>query len=418
MAIFQSLRRWFGNPGSTGQHEGEQLTEPLTRAHPSAVRVYNVDSALQVSAVWACVELITDNISSLPIFVYEKEDENGNKNLARDSKLWLLLHTSPNRRHTPMEFWQFMVMNYLLRGNAYAKIVRDASGSAIELWPLAADQVIVKVLPDKSIVYEYTYEGQIFVYAEQTIFHWRDKGNGAVGMSRLDFMRSSVDVAVKAQDHAGRTFSKSGKRPGVFMIDKLLTDVQREAIRKNYAGLVEGANDDLLVLELGAKFESLGMSPADIQLLESRRFSVEDIARWFGVPSTLINDTAKTTTWGTGITEMVQGFYKFRLRTILESIEQAIERRIFTPRERELYTVEFSLNGFLRGSLNERLDTGSKAVQNGLLTRNEWRQTENLPKQNGADVLTVQSNLIPLDKLGQVITPGDANNAAQDPTAQ
>jgi HK97 family phage portal protein len=272
----------------------------------------------------------------------------------------------------------------------------------------------VKVLSDGSIIYEYNYDGVVTIYDARSILHWRDKGNGIIGMSRLDFMRSSVGVAIAAQNHTESSYRKSGKRPGVLLIDKLLTKEQREKIRENYAGLVEGANDDLLVLEAGAKFEPLSLSPADMQLLDTRRFAVEDIARWFGVPSVMINDTAKTTTWGTGIEQLIEGFYKFRLRPMLESLEQAIDRRVFTPRQRERYVAEFSLDAILRGSFKDRLTAASTAVQNGLMTRNEWRQMENLPPMDGGDLLTVQLALAPLDKLpgspGNPL-PGGAQNA-------
>jgi HK97 family phage portal protein len=298
-----------------------------------------------------------------------------------------------------MEFWQFMTMNFILRGNAYARVVRNAAGEAIELLPLSSDQVEVEVDSTGKVIYKYSFEGKIIVYDERSILHWKDKGNGIYGMSRLDYMRSSVGVAISSQNHTEQGYRKSGRRPGVFMIDKLLTQEQREKIRKNYSGLVEGSDDDLLVLEAGAKFEPLSLSPADLQLLDTRKFAVEDIARWFGVSSVMINDTAKTTTWGTGITELIEGFYKFRLRPMLEGLEQAIERRVLTPGQREKYTVEFSLDAILRGSFRDRLEAASTAVNNGLMTRNEYRQLENLPPKDGGDILTVQLALTNLENL-------------------
>lgn len=399
--FYQSLRRFFGNIGSTGQQEGIQYTEPFTKVYKTTTPDLGIDGALQVSAVWSAVELLTDNVASLPLFVYNRtNDAAGNKTMARGTQIWKLLHERPNIRHTPMEFWQYMVMNYMLRGNAYARKIFNSSGEVIELWPWSADQVEVEVMPDRSVIYKYSYEGKVAVYDEKSVFHWRDKGNGVVGMSRLDFMRNTVGIAIEAQNHTQNTFRAGGKRPGVFMIDKLLNAEQREKIRSNYKGLVEGSEDDLLVLEAGAKFEPLSMTPADLQVLDTRRFSVEDIARWFGVPSVLINDTAKTTTWGTGISQLIEGFYKFRLRPMLESLEQTIDLRVMTPRQRELYTAEFSLDALLRGSAKERLDNGAVAVQNGLMTRNEWRQLENLPPMAGGEVLTAQVNLAPLESLG------------------
>ena len=398
--FYQSIRRLFGNIGSTGQQDGIQYTEPFVKVYEQTPD-YGIDGALQVSAVWSAIELLTDNIASLPLFVYERATgPDGHKNLARDTDIFKLLHDNPNMRHTTMELWQFLTMNFLLRGNAYARLDRNSAGEVIQIWPLSSDQVEIEVLRDNTVVYKYMYDGRMMVYASDSIFHWRDKGNGVIGMSRLDYMRSSLNVAVQAQNHTANVFRKSAKRPGVFMIDKLLTAEQRDSIRQNYRGLTEGNDDDLLVLEAGAKFEPLNMTPADVQLLETRKYSVEDIARWFGIPGALINDTNKTTTWGTGIDQLIQGFYKFRLRPMLESLEQAIERRILTPRQREVYTVEFNLDAILRGSLKDRLETGSQAVQNGLMTRNEWRQLENLPPMVGADELTAQVNLMPVQMLG------------------
>jgi HK97 family phage portal protein len=399
--IFQSLRRWFGNVGSTGQQDGIQYSEPFQRVYDTRT-VYGTDGALQVSAVWACIELLADNIASLPCFVYERMDgPMGHKELARDTQLWTLLHDNPNRYQTPMEFWQYMIMNFLLRGNAYARLVRGTNNEVIEMLPMSADQIEVELLRDGSIIYKYQFEGQITILSSESVLHWKDKGNGVIGMSRIDFMASTISVAIEAQNHTERSYRKSGKRPGVFMIDKLLTDPQRDEIRKRFSGLVENNEDDLLVLEAGAKFEPLSMTPADLQLLDTRRFSVEDIARWFGVSSVMINDTNKTTTWGTGISQLIEGFYKFRLRPMLELFEQAINRRVLTARQRELYEVEFSLDAILRGNAKERLEIGVQAVTNGLMTRNEWRQLENLPRMDGADELTYQMNMAPTGSLDE-----------------
>ena len=416
--FFQSLRRIFGNVGSTGQQDGVQYNQPFTKVYETAPDV-GIDGALQVSAVWSSVELLCDNLASLPLFVYERErGVDGHKVLARNTQLWTLLHDSPNNRHTPMEFWQYMTMNYLLRGNAYAKLDRNSKGEVFNMIPLSADQVEIEVLRDQSIIYKYQYEGKVAVYSSDSILHWRDKGNGIIGMSRLDYMRSTVNLAINAQNHSSNIFRKSAKRPGVFMIDKLLSEEQRKAVRQNYRGLVEGNEDDLLVLEAGAKFEPLNMTPADVQLLETRKFTVEDIARWFGIPSAMINDTSKTTTWGTGVEQLIEGFYKFRLRPMLESLEQSIDKRVLTTAQRMKYTVEFSLDAILRGSLKDRLETGSKAVQNGLMTRNEWRQLENLPPIEGGNTLTVQSAMIPIEMMGRIGNGQNLDASEAPPIAQ
>ena len=397
MTIFGRVFNWFGSIGATTQSKGLQDTRPLRSVHTNSPDV-GVDGALQISSVWACIELLADNIASLPIFVYMVR--NGLRELARETDLWRLFHVSPNNRHTAMEFWQFIVMNFLLRGNAYARLERNKRGEVIAMWPLSSDQVQVKVLDDGSLIYEYSVNSTVIVYSEKNILHFRDKGNGIIGMSRLDYMKSSLSVAINAQNTTNNTYQNENRRPMVFMIDKALKSEQREAIRKNFKGLTEAGDDDLLILEAGAKVEALSMTPAEVQLLETRKFSVEDISRWFGVPSVLINDLANRVPYGNN-DDLIQIFYKFKLRPMLVGFEQALTKRVLTPEQRATMSVEFSIEAILRGSLKDRVEIYSKQLQNGMKTRAEIRQLENDPPIAGSDKLTAQVNLVPIEMLGR-----------------
>lgn len=397
MTIFGRVFNWFGSIGATTQSKGLQDTRPLRSVHTNSPDV-GVDGALQISSVWACIELLADNIASLPIFVYMVR--NGLRELARETDLWRLFHVSPNNRHTAMEFWQFIVMNFLLRGNAYARLERNKRGEVIAMWPLSSDQVQVKVLEDGSLIYEYSVNSTVIVYSEKNILHFRDKGNGIIGMSRLDYMKSSLSVAINAQNTTNNTYQNENRRPMVFMIDKTLKSEQREAIRKNFKGLTEAGDDDLLILEAGAKVEALSMTPAEVQLLETRKFSVEDISRWFGVPSVLINDLANRVPYGNN-DDLIQIFYKFKLRPMLVGFEQALTKRVLTPEQRATMSVEFSIEAILRGSLKDRVEIYSKQLQNGMKTRAEIRQLENDPPIAGSDKLTAQVNLVPIEMLGK-----------------
>jgi HK97 family phage portal protein len=411
MSFFGRITSFFGAIGSTTQNRGVQDSRPLINVHKGAKDV-GIDGAMQVSSVWASVELITDIIASLPIYIYEQKD--GVRELARNSTLWRLLHVTPNAYMTPMEFWQFMVFNFILRGNAFARLTRSPNGEVISMNPLASDQVQVKVLNDGSIVYEYYIDGNVIVYGEDAIFHWKDKGNGIVGMGRIDYMKSSVGVAINAQNTFSKLYGNDNKRAGVFSIDKTLTQKQREQIRENFKGLSESNNDDLLVLEAGAKFQALSLTPQESQMLESLKFTVEDIARWFGIPSILINDLANRVPYGNN-TDLVDFFYKFKLRSMLVGAEQALVKRVFTRQQKIDFSVEFGLDALLRSSLKDRMELYAKATQNGIKTRNECRQLENDPPMEGGDTLTAQSNLVPLEMLGKV-KPSSASPT--EPVAQ
>jgi HK97 family phage portal protein len=415
MGLFSTFRGWLrGN--ATAQRQGVQSDMPSVGAYEETPNI-GPDAALQVSTVWACVKLLVETIASLPLFVY-RTDSAGQRTLARDEQLYTVLHDSPNRRMTAQEFWEFMLLNLVLRGNAYARIERDAQGRAYALWPLAADQIEVKAMPDGGLIYAYMLDGATLIYSEEDILHIKGIGNGVVGMSPLDYMRASVSLSVSAQNHTAATYRKQARRPGILMTDKVLTQQQRDALRANFGEIATGGSRELYILESNFKFEPINMSPADIQLLETRRFAVEDLARWFGVPSVLINDTSKTTTWGTGVEQIIEGFYKFTLRPQLERIEQAIARRVMTSAQRAAgLHAEFSFDALLRSNMKDRFELYAKGVQNGITTRNECRQLENLPPIAGGDALTAQVNLVPIAMLGAV-QPKGGSHAAQDPIAQ
>lgn len=408
-----SVLGWFGRAGALGTKKGEQRTGPGESLGDVGGGI-GADGALQISSVWAAVQLIAWTVASLPLFVY-RTDAQGQRNVERLARLAQVLHSSPNARMTPWEFWCAMLISLLLRGNAYARVDRDAAGEVIAIWPMPADQVRPWVLDDGSMVYAYDVGEDRAVLAESSVLHIKGMGNGIVGLDRLDFMRSTLNEAKAAQELTNRTFRHGGKPGGVLMIDRILDEEQRKAVRANFRSIVEGT-DRLLLLEADMKFNAMVMTPAEIQLMESRKLTIEDIGRFFGVPAVLLNQ-ANVTAWGSGIFELVEGFVRFNLSPLVVAIQQAIEKRVLTPGQRARYTVEFALEGLLRGSAKDRMELFSKGVQNGLITRNEARQLENRPPLAGGDVLTAQVNLVPLEMLGKV-NPKGSTDVPQDPVAQ
>lgn len=404
MSVLSTIYRFFGG-NALGHIEGVQDSTPSTSAHDDAPMV-GVDSSLQISTVWACVSLIVENIASLPLVVYTL-DNNGKRIVDRDSNIYKILHDQPNKNQTSMVFWMVMLLNYVLRGNAYAVISRNGVGDLMSLQPLSADQIQVIYAEDGSLLYRYQYGYAIQTYKQEQILHIRGLGNGLIGLSPLDYMRSSVGLSIRAQNHINKTFNKDARRPGLLMTDKVLSESQRSAVKKNFGDIASGNGRELYLMEADFKFEALGMSPADIQLLETRKFTVQDLARWFGVPSILVNDTQETTSLGSSVEQIIDGFYKLKLRPMLEMIEQAIQNQVLTQQQRtkRMY-VEFNLDALLRSSLSDRMEVYSKGAQNGIYTRNECRARENLDPLDGGDILTAQSNLLPLDKLGTQVNTG------------
>lgn len=404
--IVTSLLGWFGlGVNALSETTGQQKTTPAS-VLVTDVQDIKVDGALQLAAVWSCVERRANTIASLPLFAY-KRGANGQKELARDSRLYQLLHDSPNSRMTPMDFWRVMMLNHDLRGNAYARIDRDPrTKEAISLWPMSADQVEVNVLEDGTVVYLYRLADDLAVLAEENVLHLKNIGNGTTGFAKLDYMRVTTDEISKAQQSASKIFGTGGKPTGVLMVDNVLKKEQRDAIRASFAELgTSSTTGRLFVLEAAMKYQQLGISPEDQQLLESRKFGTEEICRWFDVPPVLAHHS-NVTTWGSGIDSIMDGWYKLSVRPMLVNIEQAIAKRVLTPKQRAEMSVEFSFDALLRGNAKDRAELYAQLVQNGIATRAECRQLENLPPLEGADQLTAQTNLAPLSMLGATAPTG------------
>ena len=142
------------------------------------------------------------------------------------------------------------------------------------------------------------------------------------GLSPLGYAGNALGLSKDLSDRQQKLAANGGKTNGILTIDQALKKEQRDAVKANFAGITEGNNDELFVLEAGFKYQQASLNhPTDMQLLESRRFSIEDIARFMGVPSVLINDTSASTTWGSGISEINSGFYKLNLKPYLERYE-------------------------------------------------------------------------------------------------
>lgn len=386
---------------------GQQLETPSSLV----AAPMSPDIALQISTVYACARLLAGTVSSLPLMVF-KEDSRGNRKVDRGSRLWTILHDQPNAVMTASDFWQAMILQWALRGNAYAQIMRDSVGDVISLWPLSSDQMTV--FSDKAtgrLVYQYVRDSETYDLTPDQVLHIKDIGTGILGFSKLEFMGSSVQEAMATQKYTMQNAQNFGRPSGILTVDHILDRKKGQADAVSRAlGSFKAESGKLIVLEADMKFQQVALTPEQSQLLESRKYGVEEICRWFGVPPVLIGASGATT-WGSGIAEIVSGFHKFTLNPLLKSIEQALESRILRAEERGSVVIEFNLDAFFRGDLQSRYAAYATAVQNGFKTRNEVRALENDPPIEGGDTPTAQTNLAPLDKLGEVAS----SNAPQTP---
>ena len=363
-----------------------------------AGEVVTDQSVLALSAVWACVNLISGTIASLPLMVY-RAGANGERTVARDHPLYRLLHDSPNYDQTAVDFWEFVCASIELWGNAYARKLRGTSGLA-GLVPIRPDLVTVRRLSSGTLEYRWTEDGRQFVETDETVLHIRGfGGNPLGGMSTLTFGRNAFSLARAIDKTAGAMF-KNGMRPSVQLVfDKWLTPEQRELARtkltEEYLGAMNAGRP--WIAEGGAKVEAISINPEDAQMLESRGFSVEEICRFFGVPPFMVGHTEKSTSWGTGLEQQTLGFQKFTLRRRLKRIEQACEKQLLTAAERAAgFTIEFNLEGLLRADSAGRARFYQQMTAIGAMTINEVRALENLPPVEGGDVPRMQMQNVPI----------------------
>jgi HK97 family phage portal protein len=388
--------------------------------------VVSTDSALRVATVWRCINLIAGAIATLPINVFQDDAEGGGRVIANNHPLQFLLHSEPNNEQTAVEFFEFILLSLLLAGNAYVwKQYNSGVGGSrriLNLIPLVPIRVSVNRQQDNSLLYDYVdFNGNVYRgLSKDDILHIKGPSlDGFLGLSPLSYAREVIGTTIAANS-AGATVFKNGlKASGVLQSDQILTPKQREDLRNSMQTF--GANaGGVITLEAGFKYQQITMSPADAQLLETQKFNVEEICRWFGVPPHMVGSTSNSTSWGSGLEQQTLGFLTYCLRPWIARIEDAIKRSCFSDAEkaRGLYA-EFSVEGLLRTDSAARAAYYSSMTQNGIYTRDEVRRLENMPPKRGnAEVLTVQSALMPLDKLGEAAQSEPAKVEQTDPVEE
>lgn len=368
-----------------------------------AGEIVTEQSIMALSAVWACVNLLSGTISSLPLMVY-RTGKNGAREVAKDHPLYRILHDSPNYDQTALDFWDFVCASIELWGNGYARI--DINGGRVAaLVPIRPDTMSVRRLPSGTLEYRWTDDGKAYVGTDETILHVRGPGGNPLGgMSTLHFGRNTFSLA-RAADRAASGMFANGLRPsGVLTLPNVLKDDQREDIekglQKKFMGAINAGRP--MVLEGGTTWQQLTINPEDAQMLETRAFSVEEVCRYFNVPPVMIGHTSKTTSWPTGVEQQGLILQKFTLRRRLKRIEQALMKQLLTPVDRAAgITIEFNLEGLLRGDTASRSSFYTAMLNAGVFTINYVRALENLPPIEGGDVPRMQMQNIPITEAGK-----------------
>lgn len=397
MNPFGWLSGWGNNPKISGRDSKETLAAYAERAplRPS------MDRALSLSAAWACIRLLSETTGTLPLPLYRREGEA--RVTASDHPLYGLLHDSPNAWQTAAEFWEGQVAHVCGWGNAFSerKVIGDR---LVALEPLPPT---TQVSRDKNggLRYRFSDRGKSEDLPADKVFHIRGFGfGGDVGLSPIRYGWQTLRGSIAAEDAAVQ-FMEGGLQVAGFAKEgatgKSTAEQRRELMELFAEFMGSKAAGKVMPLPKDWDWQQLTMNPEDAQLIESRGFNVEQVCRIYRVPPFMVGHTSNSTSWGTGLEQQQIAFLTFALRPYLVRIEQAVKKQLLKPAERSTLYAEFVLEGLLRADSAGRAALYASGGQNGWMTRNEMRRRENLPPKDGGDVLTVQSNLLPLEQLGQ-----------------
>ncbi|NBM59762.1 phage portal protein [Proteus sp. G2667] len=403
--IKSALLNWLGVPISLTSGEFWQEWSGTS----SSGKIVTADKAMQLSAVWACVRLLSESISTLPIKIYKSESD-GSRSLAKEHPIYRLLCKQPNFEMTPSRFMLMVVASLCLRGNSF--IEKKYIGSKlVALEPLLPQNMTVK-RSEQTGMLEYKYTdplGQkIRTIPINNIMHIRGFGmDGICGMIPVKIGRDVIGAALSVEESAAKIFENGLQSSGFLSAEQPLNEEQRERIRSYLLSFVGSKNaGKMMVLEGGMKYNNVTMNPEAAQMLESRTFSIEEICRWFRVPPFMVGHMDKQSSWASSVEGMNMQFLTNTLRPLLVNIEQEISRCLLNGDDD--YYAEFSVEGLLRADSAGRSAYYTTALQNGWMSRNDVRRLENLPPIEGGDIYTVQLNLTPLDQLGQEVSSNEA----------
>ena len=383
-------------------------------------------SAMQMTAVYCCVRILSEAVASLPLQFYRYTDDGG-KEKAVEHPLYFLLHDEPNPEMTSFIFRETLMTHLLLWGNAYSQIIRNGKGEVVALYPLMPDRMKVDRDEHGRLYYEYTvYDaddvdgrkgtdkvGRTVRLQPHDVLHIPGLGfDGLVGYSPIAMAKNAIGLAIATEEYGSKFFANGAAPSGVLEHPGTIKDPSkvRESWQATFGG--SGNANKIAVLEEGMKYTPISISPEQAQFLETRKFQIDEIARIFRVPPHMIGDLEKSSF--NNIEQQSLEFVKYTLDPWVSRWEQAMVRALLTPDEKKRYFFKFNVDGLLRGDYQSRMNGYATARQNGWMSANDIRELENLdriPAEQGGDLYLINGNMTKLEDAG-IFAAG--NNGKED----
>ena len=378
----------------------------------------NERSAMQMTAVYACVRILSEAIAGLPLHMYRYKDEGG-KEKALDHSLYQLLHDEPNPEMTSFVFRETLMTHLLLWGNAYAQIIRNGKGEVIALYPLMPNRMSVNRDSNGMLYYQYqksnddapTMEGSSVILSPSEVLHVPGLGfDGLVGYSPIAMAKNAIGLSIAAEEYGAKFYANGAAPSGVLEHPGVLKDPAK--VRDSWNAAFGGSSNShkVAVLEEGLKYTPISISPNEAQFLETRKFQIDEIARIFRVPPHMVGDLEKSSF--SNIEQQSLEFVKYTLDPWVVRWEQSLSRALLSPEEKKTYFFKFNVDGLLRGSYHERMQGYSIGIQNGFMCPNDVRELENLDmisEEDGGFKFMVNGNMVDLKNVGAAYQPNTPN---------
>lgn len=354
------------------------------------------DSAMTLSAVFACIKILTESVATLPLQMFQLKSD-GTRVQVKDHDVIRLLYNKPNRYQTRVEFFEQLMLN-LVAGNAYIK--KDYVGKKlVSLQVINSGSVDPSIRDDGTPLYKCRLGSKTVEYTDKEIWHIKLFGTGFVGMSPIAYGAQSIGIGLAGSDKTSRLMSNGAKPTGALKTDKYLKKEQRDALRSELDLLINGDDGDMAVLEGNMQFEQISLTPEDLELIEIRKLAVEESCRFFGVNPILIFSTDSSTTWGSGIEQLVDGFHKFGLRPYLERIEESARIHLLQRHEWDEYEFEFKTKDLLRASYLERVKSNKDRILSGQASPYQVQMEEGEIPDPNSNFIMVPVNMTTAERM-------------------
>lgn len=357
------------------------------------------ENSMTIAGVYTAVRVYTDAIASLPTHVISDTGEEKRK--VSNHPVYSLVSRKPNSLMTNSVYWNVVIPQLLLWGNSYSIIEYQNGGSIrpISLMPVHPSKVKVHVL-DGVLVYEFKIGDKKIVLDQSNVVHFRGLGDEVQGKSVIEYAKDNLALGKASEDFGSKFFSNGANQSGILTTDQILNDKAitnlRASLERNHGGVT--SSQKTMILEQGLKYQTTSVPPDSAQFLETRRFSIEDIARWFKLPPDKLADLTRATF--SNLEQQDLNFVKHSILPLVINIEEELTRKLLREMEQNTTYIKKNLDGLLRGDIKTRYEAYQSGIQNGIISPNEARNKEGMNPYEGGDSKFMPLNLSPIDSNG------------------